>query len=183
MTSRFFYLIPLFVFLILAAYFSIGLTKDPKQLPNMLADKPVPYFHLKPIKGRDTQGFSSAQLVGAISLVNVFGSWCVACQAEHAFLMKIKEVGAIPIHGINWREKDADSGPAWLKDYGDPYTFVGNDPNSRAAIAFGVTGAPETFLVDAQGIVRHKVTGPITEEIWKSTLGPMIDRLREHGAS
>ena len=183
MTPRFIYLIPLIVFLILAAYFAIGLKKDPKRLPNALADKPVPDFTLKPIKGRDTKGFAKTDLMGIVSLVNIFGSWCVACRVEHPFLMSLEKAGDVPIHGINWREENPDAGPAWLAQFGDPYTLVGDDPNSRAAIAFGVTGAPETFLIDAHGIVRYKITGPITKEIWENILKPMIDNLRTPGAS
>ena len=182
MAQRSFYMIPLLVFLILAVYFAIGLTKDPKRLPNMLAGKPVPYFQLKPIKGRDNKGFASTDLIGHVSLINVFGSWCIACRVEHPLLMKLGETDDIVIHGINWREEDPDAGPAWLERYGDPYVLVGDDPDSRAAIAFGVMGAPETFLVDTKGIVRHKITGPITQEIWESTLKPIIDALRENDA-
>ena len=179
MTKPYFYLIPFLVFIVLAAYFAIGLTKDPKQLPNMLADKPAPYFELKPIKGRDTKGFNRADLTGNISLVNIFGSWCVACRAEHPFLMKLAKSGYISIHGIDWREESPKAGLKWLQKFGDPYTLVGDDPDSRAAIAFGVTGAPETFLVDAQGIIRHKVTGPLTKEIWENILKPLIENLQK----
>ena len=144
----------------------------------MLIEKRVPNFQLKPIKARDKKGFANTDLIGSVSVVNVFGSWCIACRIEHPFLMKLAKAGGIQIHGINWREEDPEAGPDWLKKYGDPYTFVGDDPNSRAAIAFGVTGAPESFLVDAQGVIRHKITGPINNEIWESTLKPMIDDLR-----
>lgn len=183
MNRRPLFLVPLGVFLILAVYFAAGLTKDPKRLPNMLAGKPAPDFDLPPIKGRDARGFASADLTGGVSLVNIFGSWCVACQVEHPFLMELKETAAVPIHGIDWREVDAEAGPAWLKRLGDPYALVGDDPKSRAAIAFGVTGAPETFLVDAKGVVRYKVVGPLDKEIWENTLQPMIEKLRKEGAS
>ena len=183
MNRRLVFLIPLGVFLVLAVYFAVGLTKDPKKLPNMLAGKPVPEFDLPPIKGRGAKGFANTDLADGVSLVNIFGSWCVACRVEHPFLMELKANGAVPIHGIDWREVDADAGPAWLKRFGDPYTLVGDDPKSRAAIAFGVTGAPETFLVDAKGVVRHKVVGPLDQKIWDTTLKPMIEKLRKEGAS
>ena len=182
MNRRVFVLIPLAVFLVLASYFAVGLTKDPKRLPSMLEGKPVPDFDLKPIKGRDNKGFASTDLEGSVALVNIFGSWCVACRAEHPFLMDLKESGAVTIHGIDWREEDPDAGAAWLKKHGDPYALVGVDPKSRAAIAFGVTGAPETFLVDAKGVIRHKIVGPLNKKIWENTVKPMIERLRKIGA-
>ena len=176
--SKPYFLVPLLVFIVLVIYFALGLTKDPRRLPNMLAEKPVPHFNLKPIKGRDAKGFNSVDLTGNISLVNIFGSWCVACRTEHPLLMKLAKSGYVAIHGIDWREENPNAGLNWLQRFGDPYTLVGDDPDSRAAIAFGVTGAPETFLVDAHGIIRHKITGPITKEIWETTLEPMIDKLR-----
>ena len=174
---RIVYLVPLAVFLVLAAYFWVGLGKDPQIIPSVLIDQPVPAFALKPIKGREL-GFASDDLPGQVSLVNIFGSWCVACRIEHPFLMKLKADGVVPIHGIDWREKDPDAGPAWLAKYGDPYTLVGDDPDSKAAIAFGVTGAPETFIVDARGVIRYKQIGPITPKIWEKELWPIVQKLR-----
>lgn len=183
MNKRLLFLLPLVVFLVLAGYFAVGLTKDPRKLPNMLAGKPVPEFKLPPIKGRDDKGFASTDLLGQVSLVNIFGSWCVACQIEHPFLMELKTIGAVPIHGIDWREENREAGPAWLKKKGDPYDLVGDDPRSKAAIAFGVTGAPETFLVDQKGVVRYKLVGPMNAKIWNETIKPLVDKLRKDGAS
>jgi cytochrome c biogenesis protein CcmG/thiol:disulfide interchange protein DsbE len=174
---RIVYLVPLAVFLVLAGYFWIGLGKDPQIIPSVLIDQPVPAFALKPIKGREL-GFSSDDLPGQVSLVNIFGSWCVACRVEHPFLTKLKADGVVPIYGIDWREKDPDAGPAWLAKFGDPYTLVGDDPDSKAAIAFGVTGAPETFIVDARGVIRYKQIGPITPQIWERDLWPIVQKLR-----
>jgi cytochrome c biogenesis protein CcmG/thiol:disulfide interchange protein DsbE len=174
---RIVYLVPLAVFLVLAAYFWVGLGKDPQIIPSVLIDQPVPAFALEPIKGRDL-GFSSDDLAGQVSLVNIFGSWCVACRIEHPFLTKLKADGVVPIYGIDWREKDPDAGPAWLAKFGDPYTLVGDDPDSKAAIAFGVTGAPETFIVDARGVIRYKQIGPITPQIWERDLWPIVQKLR-----
>ena len=174
---RLVYLVPLAVVLVLAGYFWVGLGKDPHKIPSVLIDQPVPPFALKPIKGRE-HGLASDDLPGQVSMVNIFGSWCVACRIEHPFLMKLKADGVIPIHGIDWREKDPDAGPACLPKYGDPYTLIGDDPNSKAAIAFGVTGAPETFIVDARGVIRYKQIGPITPEIWEKTLWPIVQTLR-----
>lgn len=177
--NRLLVLLPLAVFIFIAGYLAVGLTLDPQKLPSMLEGEPVPPFALAPLKGRDDKGFKDADLKGDVSLVNVFGSWCVACRIEHPFLMKIKENGTVPIHGIDWREPDPDAGPNWLKQHGDPYTLAGDDPNSKAAIAFGVTGAPETFVVDHEGVIRYKHVGPVTEDVWRETLAPLISHLRE----
>jgi cytochrome c biogenesis protein CcmG/thiol:disulfide interchange protein DsbE len=183
MNKCIFFLAPLLVFLILVGYFAIGLTQDPAKLPNMLAGQPVPEFMLAGLEGRDNKGFKSNDLLGDVTLVNIFGSWCIACQLEHPFLMKIKQKNLIPIHAIDWREKDTQSGPLWLKKNGDPYTLVGDDPKSKAAISFGVTGAPETFLVDKKGVIRFKHVGPINEQLWQSKLKPLINLLRKENRS
>ena len=177
MNRRVWLLLPLLVFVGLAGFFAVGLTRDPRTIRSVLINQPVPDFELPPIRGRE-RGFASADLKGQVSLVNIFGSWCVACQVEHPFLMKIKERNIVPLHGIDWREETPDAGPNWLKRYGDPYTLIGDDPRSRAAIAFGVTGAPETFVVDGNAVIRYKHVGPITPEVWNKTLWPLIQELR-----
>jgi len=176
-SRRLLYLLPLLLFLGLAAYFWAGLGKNPHDLPSVLIDRPVPAFALPPIAGRE-RGLTSDDLKGEVSLVNVFGSWCAACRIEHPFLMRLKADGVIPIHGIDWREKDREAGPLWLKRHGDPYTLIGDDPDSRAAIGFGVTGAPETFIVDRRGTIRYKHIGPITPDVWAGTLAPIVAKLR-----
>jgi cytochrome c biogenesis protein CcmG/thiol:disulfide interchange protein DsbE len=175
--KRILYLIPLALLIVLAGYFWAGLGRDPQIIPSVLIDTPVPDIDLPPIKGRDA-GLTTADLRGEVSLVNIFGSWCVACRVEHPFLMRLKAEDAVTIHGIDWREKHPDDGPAWLARLGDPYTLIGDDPDSRAAIQFGVTGAPETFIVDAAGVIRYKHIGPITPEAWEKTLLPIIRTLK-----
>lgn len=171
------YLIPLAVFLVLAAYFFAGLGKDPHEIPSVLIDRPLPELDLPAITGRE-RGLTTADLRGEVSLLNVFGSWCVACQIEHPFLMKLKDDAVIPVYGIDWREPDPEAGPAWLARHGDPYTLIGADPDSKAAIDLGVTGAPETFIVDRAGVIRYKQIGPITPDIWEETLWPIVQKLR-----
>ena len=178
MRSQLIFYIPLALFCIISIYLGIGLTIDPKKLPNMLEGRPVPVFKLPPIKNRDDNGFSSTDLIGSVSLVNIFGSWCAACRIEHPFLMELHAGGKVTIHGINWREESPGGGSSWLKRYGDPYSLVGDDPHSKAAIAFGVTGAPETFLIDQKGVVRYKHIGPINRKIWENLLWPMIEKLQ-----
>ena len=172
------YSIPLAILAVLAVYFLLGLGRDPHILPSALINTPVAEFDLPAIDG-EIKGFSNTDLKGQVSLVNVFGSWCVACMQEHRFLMKLSRQNIIPVYGIDWREADRKAGPAWLKRNGNPYTLVGDDPKSRGAIAFGVTGAPESFLIDKDGVIRFKHTGPLTDEIWTKNFLPMISELRK----
>jgi len=176
------FLIPLLVVLALVGVFGKRLIDvsggdDPQLVPSVLLNTPLPAFDLPPLPGREP-GLVSAEMTGEVSLVNVFGSWCVACLAEHPFLMQLKAEGVIPIHGIAWRDP-ADASLAWLAKHGDPYTRIGQDPRSEAAIALGVTGAPETFVIDRGGVIRYKHIGPITPEAWQTTLAPLIAQLKQ----
>ncbi|MGC2855077.1 DsbE family thiol:disulfide interchange protein [Novispirillum sp. DQ9] len=172
------YLAPIAVLAVLAAMFMVGLGRDPKTIPSVLIDRPVPQFALEALPERG-KPLSSADLKGDVSLVNIFGSWCVACIAEHPILVRIQETEDVPIHGIAWREKDPRDALRWLARNGDPYDRVGHDADSRVAIDFGVTGAPETFVVDKQGVIRYKHIGPVTPEVWENTLKPLVEQLRK----
>ena len=108
-------------------------------------------------------------------LLNVFASWCVACVIEHPMLLRLQAQG-VTIHGLDWKDEPA-AGAEWLAQRGNPYTLIGSDPRGRTGIDFGVTGAPETFVIDGHGRVRYRHVGPITPEVWAKTLQPMMDRL------
>ena len=176
--SRLAYYLPLVLLGILAVYFAAGLGRNPATLESVLINQKVPEFNLAPIEG-SSKGLSNADLKNQVVLVNIFGSWCVSCRIEHPFLMDLKEKNIVPVYGIDWREVDRQAGPRWLKKFGDPYTLIGDDPKSRGAIAFGVTGAPETFFVDKKGVIRYKHLGPITEQNWSRTLKPILEALRK----
>lgn len=171
------YALPLVIFAAIVAYFWAGLGRDPHAIPSVLVGKPVPEFELAPIRGAE-RGLASADLHGEVSLLNVFGSWCIACLEEHPFLLRLSQDGVVPIYGIDWRERNPEAGPAWLDKHGSPYRLVGDDPESKAAIAFGVSGAPETFVIDRHGIVRHRQVGPITPQVWEEELWPLVRALR-----
>ena len=177
---RLVYLLPVLVFLGLAALFLKGLTLDPRAIPSVLINRPVPEMALPPLPGRGADsGLATADLKGQVSIVNVYGSWCVACVQEHPTLMQLKRTTDVPIHGIDWRD-EPEAGAKWLARHGDPYARVGSDPApGRAAVDFGVTGAPESFIVDRDGVIRYKHVGPITPENWRSTLWPIIQELRK----
>jgi cytochrome c biogenesis protein CcmG/thiol:disulfide interchange protein DsbE len=177
------YLLPLVVIVSLFAIFGKRLVdvergKDPNLIPSVLLNTPIPDFDLAGLPGRtDAAGLKTADLKGRVSLVNVWGSWCVACLQEHPTLIELAKQGDVPIQGIAWRDTPERS-LAWLKKNGDPYNLIGQDPDSHVAISLGVTGAPETFLVDGNGIIRYKQIGPITPEVWRKTLAPLIAQLR-----
>jgi cytochrome c biogenesis protein CcmG/thiol:disulfide interchange protein DsbE len=171
------FLLPVSLFVGLAAAFGYGLTRNPRDLPSTLIGKPVPRFALPPVKGR-TLGLSSADLVGEVSLVNVFASWCTACRYEHPLFMKLKAQGVVPIHGLNYKDKPDDAAE-WLDTLGDPYTRIGADLDGRVAIDWGVTGVPETFVIDRQGRIADKQIGPIDQTILDKKILPLIEQLQQ----
>jgi len=175
------FLVPVAAFAGLAVMFGTGLHRDPSIVPSALIGKPVPTFSLPPVQGR-TLGLSSADLKGSVSLVNVFASWCVACREEHPLWMRLKEVGSMPIHGINYKDKPDDA-ERWLDTMGDPYTRTGADLNGRVAIDWGVYGVPETYVIDRQGRIAFKQIGPVNRRILDETILPLIARLRGNAVS
>lgn len=178
--TRLYFLAPLALFVAIAAWFARGLGRDPAYIPSMLIDRPAPAFSLAPIAGRGER-FSSKDLEGGVSMINVFASWCASCEIEHPVLMEIAREGGAPIYGLNWKDQPG-AGADWLRPRGDPYAKIGNDADGRIAIDFGVTGAPETFIIDAEGRVRHKHVGPISMEDWRTVLKPMIEDLKRAAA-
>jgi cytochrome c biogenesis protein CcmG/thiol:disulfide interchange protein DsbE len=169
-------IMPLLLFVGIAVFLAIGLTRDPRQVPSPLIGKPVPYFSLPPVRGH-TLGLASTDLSGEVSLVNVFASWCVACRAEHPLLMQIRREGPVPVHGLNYKDKPEDAA-RWLDEMGDPYTRTGADLDGRVGIDWGVYGVPETFVIDRGGRIAYKVIGPISPAVWRETLLPLIQRLQ-----
>jgi cytochrome c biogenesis protein CcmG/thiol:disulfide interchange protein DsbE len=173
--KRLLYLVPLIVVGVLFVYFADALTRDPHEIPSVLIDRPFPAVDLPPIAGHP-KGFATADLGGQIALVNIFASWCVSCKVEHPVLMAHAKAGEIPIYGIAWKDDPVATADLLAAD-GDPYRLVGADRIGRAAIDLGVTGAPETYLVDRSGHIRYKQIGPITEDVWVEVLKPLIAKL------
>lgn len=167
---------PIAIFLAIGLGFLFGLQRDPNILPSPLIGKPVPAFSLPPVKGR-TLGLAATDLMGEVSLVNVFASWCVACREEHPVLMGLKGRGNVPIHGLNYKDKPDDA-ERWLATMGDPYLRTGADVDGKTAIDWGVYGVPETFVIDTRGRIAFKQVGPITPEILDRTILPLVARLR-----
>ena len=175
------YLLPVFVFVALAAALGVQLlTGDPSKVPSALIDKPVPEFALPPVQGfEEAGGFATADLgQGKIALVNIFASWCGPCRVEHPLLMALAEAGTVPLYGINYKDKPEDA-ERWLGRLGNPYTLMGADLDGRTAIDWGVYGVPETFVVDGAGRIRHRHVGVLSQYDLEETVLPLIEELGE----
>ncbi len=168
-------LIPLAGFAVLVGFFAFSLTRDPSILPSELIDKPFPEFDLTNLA--ETETLDASLLAGKVSLVNVFGSWCVACTVEHPQLMALKDTSDLQLVGIDWRDT-RDGANRWLVRHGNPYDVVVFDAHSKLIVPLGVTGAPETFIIDRAGHIRYKHVGIITPEIWDDKLAPLVESLQ-----
>ncbi len=167
------YLIPIIAFVLLVVVFRVGLERDPTFVPSPLIGKPAPEFRLPRLQYPDQQ-VTDADLRGQVSLLNVWATWCVGCRQEHATLNEIAARGTVPIYGLNWKD-DRDLAIRWLEQLGNPYVATAVDGDGRVAIDWGVYGAPETFLISADGIVLHKHLGPLTRGIWESDFVPLLE--------
>jgi cytochrome c biogenesis protein CcmG/thiol:disulfide interchange protein DsbE len=164
--------IPVIAFLVLAGFLALGLQfGTSRELPSPLIGQPAPDFSLATLADPAAR-FTQEDLRGQVSLVNVWGTWCPECQTEHDMLMQIAASG-IPVYGINLKDDD-ELARRWLRQFGNPYIKTGADPDGRAAIEWGVYGAPETFVVDARGIVRYKLIGALTETVWRERVQPAV---------
>jgi len=173
------YAIPLIIFLVIAAFLASRLRGgyDPHRIPSALINKPAPEFQLQELRN-PTQTFSPKQMRGKIWLLNVWGSWCVACREEHPFLIALSKSGVIPLYGLNWKDKREDA-LAVLEEMGDPYVLSVSDFDGRVAIDYGITGAPETYLIDQNGTIRYKEVGQLTPEIMEQKILPMVKGLNK----
>ena len=168
------FILPLLLFLGLAAAFFAGLGRDPHAVPSALIDKPVPKFAL-PALLDDRPGLATADLKGGVTLVNVFASWCVPCRLEHPLLMRLAKEG-VELDGINYKDKTEDA-KLWLTDLGDPYKRIGADVAGAVGIDWGVYGVPETFVIDRTGIIRFKQVGPLSADVIHDTIMPLVSKL------
>lgn len=164
--------IPLIVFVLLAALFWQGLKLDPSAMPSARLADPVPEFSLPTV--RDSEERVTQEIFqGQVSLLNVWGTWCAACRVEHPFLVELAEEG-VAIYGVNYKD-DVEEAKRWLKQLHDPYVLSVVDANGRLGMDLGVFGAPETYLIDPDGIIRHRHVGAIDREIWEQEFVPLIE--------
>ena len=171
------YLIPLFAFMILAAFLLVGLTLNPRQVPSPLIDKPAPVFQLNHLHEPE-KVMASQDNLGKVWMLNVWASWCVACRDEHPLLVQLANSGIVPIYGLNYKD-ERTTAMQWLKRYGDPYTISIVDQDGKVGIDYGVYGVPETYVIDKKGIIRHKQIGPVTVDALEKTIIPLILELQK----
>jgi cytochrome c biogenesis protein CcmG/thiol:disulfide interchange protein DsbE len=169
--------IPLVLFILLVAFLAIGLRHDPHEVPSPLIDKPAPAFQLAQLRD-PSRTFSAADMRGKVWLLNVWASWCVTCRDEHPLLLQYARSGALPIYGLNYKDKREDA-LSWLGELGDPYVLSVSDNDGRVGIDYGVYGAPETYLIDRDGVIRFKQIGPVTPDVWQKTILPLAQKLNK----
>ena len=169
------YFVPLIVFVVMLAFLAIGLQLKPREIPSPLIDKAAPRFSL-PTLAAPEQTLSSQDLRGKVWVLNVWASWCVACREEHPLLVEMAKLNAVPIFGLNYKDKRADA-LGWLARFGNPYTASLSDTEGLVGIDYGVYGVPETFVIDKAGVIRHKVIGPVTAEAIRDVILPLVRKL------
>jgi cytochrome c biogenesis protein CcmG/thiol:disulfide interchange protein DsbE len=178
---RFIVLLPLAIFLGLAALFLFRLDAgDPSLIPSALIGHPAPQTNLPPVAGLERDGtpvpgLDPASFAGAVTVVNVWASWCVPCHDEAPLLLQLAKDSRLRLVGINYKD-EADNARRFLGRYGNPFAAAGADQNGRAAIEWGVYGVPETFIVGRDAHIAYKLVGPITEDNLDSVLKPQIDK-------
>jgi cytochrome c biogenesis protein CcmG/thiol:disulfide interchange protein DsbE len=171
-------LLPLAAFILLAALLYKGLSIDPKLVPSPLIDKPAPAFSLPRLDNPEAR-LTEADFKGQVSLFNVWATWCSACRAEHHDLVDLARRG-VRIYSLDYKD-ERTAALNWLEQLGNPYVATAFDQDGRAAIDWGVYGAPETFVIDKQGIIRHKHIGPLTGDVIEQEIIPMIEKLKAAG--
>jgi cytochrome c biogenesis protein CcmG, thiol:disulfide interchange protein DsbE len=169
------FLLPLALFLVLAGFLAFGLRLDPREVPSPLIGKPAPAFQTTPVADPNRR-FSNQDLVGKVWVLNVWASWCVPCQEDHVFVTEFARRNIAPVYGLNYKDQ-RPAALAWLKKLGNPYTESLFDGDGRIGINYGVYGVPETFVIDHTGIVRYKHTGPLTPEVLRDKIEPLVREL------
>jgi cytochrome c biogenesis protein CcmG/thiol:disulfide interchange protein DsbE len=169
--------IPLAVFLILSAFLTAGLRRDPRHIPSPLVDRHAPAFELAELQD-PAKVFTPQQLLGKVWLLNVWASWCVSCRVEHGLLTALARTKVVPIYGLAYKDR-RENALAFLTSYGNPYVLSVQDTDGRVGIDFGVYGVPESYLIDKAGVIRFKQIGPVTAEVVEKTIVPMVARLNQ----
>jgi len=169
------FVIPFAIFAALVGFFAVGLTKDPREVPSPLVEKPAPLFKLTQLH-EPAATFTPQDMRGKVWLLNVWASWCVSCRVEHPLLVEMSRQKIAPIVGLNYKD-EREEGKKWLARFGNPYALSAFDMEGKVGIDYGVYGVPETFVIDKQGVIRYKQIGPITREALDKTILPLIRRL------
>jgi len=184
MKKRLLYLLPIVVLGLFGTIAWIGLSpdRDPSALPSALIGKPVPSFNLTtldPASGAvGGGGLTPQDFAGKVTVVNFFASWCVPCKAEHPLLFLLTKDYQVPVYGIAFQDKTEDTA-RYIQEMGSPYSKIGLDQNGRTAIDFGVTGVPETFILDKNGVIRYRLAQPIDPDRLAGEIGPLLKSLTQ----
>ena len=176
-------LIPLVLFIGLSAFLFVGLSRDPRELPSALINKPAPDFQLQQLS-EPASTRSARDLRGKVWLLNFWGTRCIACRDEHPRLIEYAKSKSLPIYGVDYKYANDTSDERtaaiqFLAEAGNPYTETIYDPEGRTSVDYGVYGAPESFLVDKKGVIRFKQIGPITDEAWYQKILPLAGQLNK----
>lgn len=180
--NRLLFLVPLIACAALVGWLAVPLIKgtDPSALPSALIDQPAPTTELPGLPGRpdagDGEGLATPSFQGQVTLLNFFASWCVPCLAEHPVLTALAEQQNIPINAIAYKDKPADTA-GWLAKHGDPFSLIGVDAEGDAGLDWGLTGVPETFIIDGNGQVRYRHIGPLTPADITDVILPIIEEV------
>ena len=169
------FIIPLAVFIALAVFLAVDLTRDPREVPSPFIGKAAPAFRLEQL-GDAKAAFTPADMKGKVWLLNVWASWCASCRVEHPVLVEMSKKNLVPIIGLNYKDRREDA-LQWLARYGNPYSLSAYDVQGNVGIDYGVYGAPETFVIDKQGVIRYKQIGAITPEALERNILPLIREL------
>lgn len=174
MPARF--LIPLGLFAVLAVFLWVGLHLRPSEVPSPLIGKPAPSFTLPQLHVPEAT-IGPADLRGQVWLFNVWASWCVSCRDEHPLLLQLARTGEVPIYGLNYKDQRQDA-VRWLQQLGNPYVASAYDIEGQVGIDYGVYGVPETYVIDQDGVIRHKHIGPITPQVLQDEILPIVRKLK-----
>jgi cytochrome c biogenesis protein CcmG, thiol:disulfide interchange protein DsbE len=167
------------IFAALMVLLGVGLTLDPREVPSPLIGKRAPAFELPLLEAPDKR-FSEKHMLGQVWILNVWASWCPPCLVEHPVVSALAKQGAAPVIGLNYKDTREDALP-WLRRNGDPYRLVAFDAAGRIGIDYGVYGVPETYVIDRQGVIRYKHIGPLTADVVRKKLEPMLKELKHDG--
>lgn len=169
------FLIPFVIFMLGAVFLFKGLYSDPRKLESVMVGKEVPLFTLQDLHDLNKQHDSSL-FKGRPMLLNVWATWCPTCYAEHTYLKELAGQG-VTIVGMNYKD-ERDKALKWLDELGDPYKVSIYDPDGMLGLDLGVYGAPETFFIDSQGIIRYRHVGDVNAQVWASTLKPIYEGMK-----
>ena len=169
------FLLPLGIFLVLVVFLAVGLNLNPREVPSPLIGKPAPAFTLTRLDA-PAQSIKRDELLGKVWILNVWASWCAPCREEHPVLVEFARRKLVPIYGLNYKDT-RPAGMGFLTQMGNPYEASLFDGDGRVGIDYGVYGVPETFVIDKQGMIRHKHVGPLTPDVVRTKIEPLLKEL------